>query len=100
MFRRNKNIRNTTSLAAARWHRRSFFERKTLDEISGRTVLVVAHRLSTVVDADCVVVVEDGSIRDKGTHVELLKSSDTYANLVKNQLFAGDDDEIKTNDEE
>lgn len=45
----------------------------------GRTVVVIAHRLQTIVDADQIVVVRDGGIEATGTHPELLKTSPTYA---------------------
>jgi ATP-binding cassette subfamily B protein len=55
----------------------------------GRTVLVVAHRLSTVRDADKIVVLDSGRIVETGTHEELISSKGAYFNLVKNQLELG-----------
>ena len=55
----------------------------------GRTVVVVAHRLSTVKNADQIVVLEKGKIVEKGTHQELTKLRGAYYNLVKNQLELG-----------
>jgi len=52
----------------------------------GRTVLVVAHRLSTVVDADQIAMCVAGSVLDSGRHAELLERCPEYANLVKRQL--------------
>lgn len=51
-----------------------------------RTVILIAHRLSTVRDADCIFVFEQGHVVAKGRHRELLQSSPTYANLVRKQL--------------
>jgi len=55
----------------------------------GRTVVVVAHRLSTVKNADQIVVLDKGKIVEKGTHKELTKLKGAYFNLVKNQLELG-----------
>jgi ABC-type multidrug transport system ATPase subunit len=51
-----------------------------------RTVVVVAHRLSTVKNADAIMVMENGRVLAQGTHQELLKSCATYLQLVKRQL--------------
>lgn len=52
----------------------------------GKTVLVVAHRLSTVKNADQIVVLEHGKIIEKGSHKELISLRGAYYNLVKDQL--------------
>ena len=52
----------------------------------GRTVLVIAHRLSTVKSADMVAVVSDGQIAESGTHDELLDLDGIYTALVRRQL--------------
>ena len=55
----------------------------------GRTVIIVAHRLSTVKNADKIVVLENGEIKEEGTHYELTKKKGKYFELVKNQLELG-----------
>jgi len=58
-----------------------------LDEaLVGRTSLVIAHRLSTVRQADLIVVVEDGRVADTGTHTELLARGGLYADLYRTQF--------------
>lgn len=55
----------------------------------GRTVIVVAHRLSTVKHADNIIVLHEGKISEQGTHEELSKKRTCYYELVKNQLELG-----------
>lgn len=59
------------------------------DFYRGRTVVVVAHRLSTVKNADQIVVLDKGTIVETGTHQELTDTRGTYYQLVKNQLELG-----------
>ena len=54
--------------------------------MTGRTVVVIAHRLSTVRRADRIVVIEDGTITDMGTHEELMKKFGTYRRLYDLQF--------------
>uniref|UniRef100_UPI0035CBB705 hypothetical protein n=1 Tax=uncultured Amnibacterium sp. TaxID=1631851 RepID=UPI0035CBB705 len=53
----------------------------------GRTTIVIAHRLSTVVDADQIVVVDAGRVVAAGRHSELLESSPLYRELAATQLL-------------
>ena len=55
----------------------------------GRTVVVVAHRLSTVKNADQIVVLDSGKVVETGNHASLIERQGTYYNLVKNQLELG-----------
>lgn len=60
---------------------------KALSELSvGRTTLVVAHRLSTVKNADEILVVSDGEITERGTHEELIQKGGVYAELYRYQF--------------
>lgn len=54
--------------------------------MKGRTVLVIAHRLSTVKTADTVAVISDGQVVERGNHEELLNKNGVYTALVKRQL--------------
>jgi ATP-binding cassette, subfamily B, bacterial MsbA len=54
----------------------------------GRTTIVVAHRLSTVRDADLIVVMADGRVVEQGTHAQLLAAEGAFARLVKAQALA------------
>lgn len=55
----------------------------------GKTVITVAHRLSTVKNADQIVVIEKGEIVELGSHIELVAKRGEYYNLVRNQLELG-----------
>lgn len=55
----------------------------------GKTVVIVAHRLSTVASADQIIVLENGKIVEIGTHQNLIKNRGNYFNLVQNQLELG-----------
>ena len=60
--------------------------KKTIDNlVKDHTVVIVAHRLSTIIDADIIYIVDDGKIVGSGTHQELLKKNKIYKNLYKTE---------------
>jgi ATP-binding cassette subfamily B protein len=63
------------------------------DALAGRTAIVIAHRLSTVREADAILVVEGGCIVERGTHRALLAAGGRYAELYRTQFAAGRADE-------
>jgi ATP-binding cassette subfamily B protein len=54
--------------------------------LKGKTVFIIAHRLSTVKNADQIIVMDEGEIKETGTHEELVLQTGVYYDLVKNQL--------------
>jgi subfamily B ATP-binding cassette protein MsbA len=65
-------------------------QRALANLIAGRTVLVIAHRLSTVRRADQIIVIEGGRIRERGRHEELLQSGGVYRRLHELQFLEAD----------
>jgi ATP-binding cassette subfamily B protein len=62
--------------------------REAIDAVAqNRTLVVIAHRLSTVVDSDKIIVLEKGQVVGMGSHSELVKSTPLYAELAKHQLL-------------
>ena len=62
--------------------------REAIDQVAEhRTLIVIAHRLSTVVDSDQIIVLDHGEVVGVGTHSELVKSTPLYRNLAKHQLL-------------
>lgn len=60
--------------------------KKTIDNlVKNHTIVIVAHRLSTIVDADVINVIDKGKLESTGTHEELLKKSKVYKNLYSNE---------------
>jgi len=65
-----------------------------LKEIArNRTTLVIAHRLSTVADADQILVMDQGRIIERGTHAQLLAAGTVYAQMWERQLAKPESDE-------
>lgn len=63
---------------------------KAMDQLmKGRTSFVIAHRLSTVKDADLILVIDDGDIVEQGTHEELLEKGGFYERLYHSQFEGG-----------
>ena len=54
----------------------------------GRTAIVIAHRLTTIKNADCILVLDEGTLVESGTHAELLEKNGHYAKLYKTQDFS------------
>lgn len=54
--------------------------------MKGRTSFIVAHRLSTIQNADCILVMKDGNVIEQGTHQELLDRNGFYATLYRHQF--------------
>jgi ATP-binding cassette subfamily B protein len=52
------------------------------------TVVIVAQRVSTIIDADQILVLEDGEVVGRGRHAELLETCETYQEIVRSQLTA------------
>lgn len=72
---------------------------QSLKEVAeAHTTLVIAHRLSTVIDADQILVMEKGTVVEKGTHEELLQTEGLYANLWKIQQEEREQEESQSQD--
>jgi ATP-binding cassette subfamily B protein len=57
-------------------------------DVAGATMIIVAQRVSTILDADQIIVLEDGAVVGRGTHEQLMKTSTEYAEIVASQLSA------------
>ncbi len=65
--------------------------RKALEEpTKGKTTIIVAQRISSIVHADLIIVLDSGKVAARGTHAELLKTSDVYREIAESQLSAAE----------
>ncbi|WP_262316276.1 ABC transporter ATP-binding protein [Lacticaseibacillus parakribbianus] len=62
------------------------------EKISNRVVVIVGQRVSTVADADTIVVLDDGKMVGRGSHAELKATNTTYQEIIKSQIREGDED--------
>ena len=56
------------------------------DQVDGKTVLIVTQRISTIMNADQIIVLDEGRIAGMGTHSELMKTCETYRDIASSQL--------------
>jgi ATP-binding cassette subfamily B protein len=69
----------------------------TLERISERrTTIIIAHRLSTVVNADQIIVLEAGRVAEKGTHMQLLRKNGLYADMWARQQSEAEEEAVPT----
>ena len=63
------------------------------EKIKDTTTIIVAQRISTILNADQIIVLDDGEIKAIGRHEELMQSSDIYREVYESQKKGGDDNE-------
>ncbi len=68
----------------------AWIQRATEKITQGRTSVVVAHRLATVLHADRIAVLEHGQVVEQGTHTQLIEAGGVYANLYAKQFFGSE----------
>jgi ATP-binding cassette subfamily B protein len=69
---------------------------ETLSSVTARrTSIVIAHRLSTVVDADQIVVLDEGRVAERGTHAQLLRANGLYAEMWARQQAEREQEEAQ-----
>ena len=69
----------------------SYIKKVIDDLVNDHTVVIVAHRLSTIIDADIIYVVDKGKVVASGKHSELLKTNETYRNLYTEESLNSED---------
>ena len=68
---------------------------QAIDNLKGEyTILIIAHRLSTVIDADKILVINDGKVEATGSHKTLLKISKTYQKLYEKEISENKESKI------
>ncbi|MBP3314602.1 MAG: ABC transporter ATP-binding protein [Clostridia bacterium] len=73
--------------------------RKALrEELSGSTVIMIAQRIASVKEADRIAVIENGTIKDCGSHYELMRTSETYRDIYNSQMKGADEKEVDVNE--
>jgi ATP-binding cassette subfamily B protein len=73
--------------------------RKALrEELSGSTVIMIAQRIASVKEADRIAVIENGTIKDCGSHDELMRTSETYRDIYNSQMKGADEKEVAENE--
>ena len=74
--------------------------RENLSHIPGVTTIIIAQRITSVMDADRIIVIDDGQVHGQGTHAELLANDSIYQEIYASQMeFAGDDGDVKDVDD-
>ena len=71
----------------------AIIQRSVAKLVQGKTLIVIAHRLSTVKNADCIYVINHGSIEESGTHDELLAKGGLYSSMWTAHITAKDGEE-------
>ena len=73
--------------------------RKALrEELCGSTVIMIAQRIASVKEADRIAVIENGTIKDCGSHEELMRTSETYRDIYNSQMKGADEKEVAVNE--
>ncbi len=90
------------SLSSVDTHTEAAILRGLRGIMQGRTTIVIAHRISTIKDFDQIIVLEDGRITDRGSHLDLLARGGLYAEMYRRQLLSEEleDDDSATDDAE